>query len=292
MRMRRGPMFGAVALLGAAVAVLPAMAGSETIPSITAYSYSSGSETIRYWSPNAATVGEGGVVKISNPYAETKHGLQFTGGTAGAKPNCTGLPTAATEATGEVSWHAECTFGKPGTYTFVCTVHPEAMKGTITVNPAGTTTTTTTATPPPGGTTTTTGTQPTATQPGLGTPGGQLLSPLVGSVNTAVKLAAGPHGSSVQGSVDVSRAGVGGRLEVDLLARRAALASAARAQTRIGRLVRSSLSAGVVHFTVALNARAKRALRSHRRFALTVAVTLTPVRGSAVRTRRSLVLHR
>lgn len=96
----------------------------------------------------------------------------------------------------------------------------------------------------------------------------------------------------MQGSVDVSRAGVGGRLEVDLLARRAALASAARAQTRIGRLVRSSLSAGVVHFTVALNARAKRALRSHRRFALTVAVTLTPVHGSAVKIRRSLVLHR
>jgi hypothetical protein len=96
----------------------------------------------------------------------------------------------------------------------------------------------------------------------------------------------------VHGSVAVSQAGAGGRLEVELLARNASLASAPRpAQVQVGRLVRSSLRAGTATFTVTLDAKARHALRIHGHLALTVKIVLTPQRGSAVTITRSVVLH-
>jgi hypothetical protein len=100
------------------------------------------------------------------------------------------------------------------------------------------------------------------------------------------------HGSSVRGSVQISKAGVGGRLEVDLLAKSASLAKVKRStQVRVGRLVRSSLYAGNVSFAVPLTAKAKGALKRHRRLALTVKIVLTPLHGAPVSTTRSVVLH-
>ena len=92
--------------------------------------------------------------------------------------------------------------------------------------------------------------------------------------------------------MSVGRAGAGGRLEVVLLANGAALArSRGSKQAQVGRLVRSSLPAGTVTFTVALDAKARRVLRARRRLALTVRVLLTPTHGSAVTILRSVLLH-
>jgi plastocyanin len=133
--------------------------------------------------------------------------------------------------------------------------------------------TTTTPTPPP-----------TATTPPEPPP----RPPLVGSPS----LRSSQRGASVKGLLDVSQSGAGGRLEVDLLARGASLAAAHHSgRVRVGRLVRSSVSAGKVSFSVALTARARNALRRHHRLALTVKITLTPTRGAAVTFTRSVVLR-
>jgi hypothetical protein len=108
----------------------------------------------------------------------------------------------------------------------------------------------------------------------------------------AVKLRASQRGKSVHGSVQVSQAGAGGRLEVGLSAGSASVARARRpAQVRVGRLVRSVLHAGTVSFAVPLSAKAKGALERHRRLPLTVKVILVPVHGSAVGITRSVLLH-
>jgi hypothetical protein len=96
----------------------------------------------------------------------------------------------------------------------------------------------------------------------------------------------------VHGSVRVSQAGAGGRLEVDLLAKSASLARSGHStQVQVGRLARSSLRAGTVPFAVLLDAKGRYALSSHRRLALTVKIVLTPVGGSAVTITRSVLLH-
>jgi len=116
-----------------------------------------------------------------------------------------------------------------------------------------------------------------------------LVSPLV---EGSLKLTAPRHGSSVRGSVQISQAGVGGRLEVDLLASGASLAKVGHsAQIRVGRLVRSSLYAGTTSFTVPLAVRARQALRRRHKLALMVKIVLTPLHGAAVTLTRSVVLH-
>jgi plastocyanin len=139
--------------------------------------------------------------------------------------------------------------------------------------PPSTTTTSTTTTPPP----TTTIAEP---PPG---------PPLVGGPS----LRSSQRGSSVHGSLDVSQSGAGGRLEVDLLVSSASLARRGHRakQVTVGRLVRNSVSAGKLSFSVALNARGKSALRHHHRLALTVKITLTPPMGKEVQITRSVVLR-
>jgi plastocyanin len=139
--------------------------------------------------------------------------------------------------------------------------------------PTTTTSTTTTPTPPP---TTTTLAEP---PPG---------PPIVGSPS----LRSTQRGTSVKGSLEVSQSGAGGRLEVDLLAKGASLAKLRHAgSVRVGRLVRASVSAGKVSFSVALTAAAKRALARKHRLPLTVKIVLTPTRGPAVSIARSVTLR-
>jgi plastocyanin len=286
-RLRKRLLFPVASLLGVTVVILPTIASSETSPGIAAYD-EPGIYGYHSWMPSTATVGAGGVVQFSNPYSEVPHGLKFTGGPA--TPSCTGIPTAAGEPAGATDWHGECTFSTPGTYSFICTVHPTEMKGTITVNPNGTTTTATTTTPTP--TTPTTTTTPTATTPSGSGSGPISGSPLSGGAAQAVKLAASVHGKFVHGSVEVSQSGAGGRLEVGLFTSAASLARTKHpTKVRVGRLVRSSLQAGVVSFAVPLTAKARQALRRHRRLALTVEIVLTPLAGAPVTIVRSAVEH-
>jgi plastocyanin len=288
MGMRRRLGFLLAAVLGAAVVVLPAIAASETAPTITAENFGGGiyKEETHAWMPSQVTITQGGTVTLSNP-TEVKHGVEWI--SPPATPTCdSGVPVGNTEAASNTKWSGTCTFTTPGVYVFYCTVHHAAMTGRVTVAANGTTTTTTTRTP------TTTTTTTTATTPGesgasaTGAPG----SPLAGSAVNAVKLPFSQHGKSVRGSVAVSAAGAGGRLEVDLLARRASLASVGHPPpVRVGKTVHTSLPAGRVPFSVPLTTRARNALRRRGRLALSVKVIVRPASGAGVTITRSVVVH-
>jgi plastocyanin len=286
-KLRRRLLIVLVAVLIAAVVVLPAVAGSETSPTIEAVNSGGGyyGET-HAWSPAQATVSAGGVVTLSNQTA-VEHGVRWVGGPEA--PSCTGgVPVGTTSATRRANWSGTCTFLKAGVYTFYCTVHGPEMTGTITVNAGGTSTVPTPSSP--GGGSTTTPNQPgSVSTPGSAPPSD---SPLAGSAAAAIKLGSSQQGKSVHGSVKVSHAGAGGRLEVDLLARSASLASSPHSTpVEVGRIVRSALSPGTVPFRVNLNAKAKRTLRNRRRLALTVKIVLTPTSGSALTITRSVLLR-
>jgi plastocyanin len=263
-----------VALLGVATAVLPAIASSETSPTVEAVNTPGNvyAEETHSWSPPQTTVMAGGVVTFSN-HTEVKHGVHWIN--PPATPACdSGVPVGTTETASGTKWSGTCTFTQPGTYTYYCTVHGSAMAGTITVTAGGTTTPTPT-------TTTTTGT----TTP---TPETPPASPLVGGSS----LRSSQHGTTVHGSLDISQAGSGGRLEVDLFARSASLAKATHAtRVRVGRFVRSSVPTGRQSFAVTLDAKAKRALKRHRRLALTVKITLVPLHGETTTLTRAVVVH-
>ena len=273
----RGLLKGVVALvLGTAVAALPAVAGSETAPTIEAINHPGGGiypET-HEWAPPSATVGTGATVTFQNNSATVPHAVVWSGA---AKPSCAGVPEA-----GATKWSGTCTFSQPGTYSFYCSVHPTEMKGSITVNANGTTTTTMSS----GGTTTATTTTGSSTTQGAPAPA---ASPLQGKLT----LATSQRGTSVRGSVGVSPAGAGGRLEVDLLAKRASLASASGAfRARVGRLVHGGLHAGKFSFSVPLNAKGRRALRRHGHLALRAVVQVSAPAAATVSQSRSVVLHR
>jgi hypothetical protein len=96
----------------------------------------------------------------------------------------------------------------------------------------------------------------------------------------------------VRGSIALSQASAGGKLEIGLVARRGAILGAGRSGTmRVGRLVRSHLEAGRVAFTVSLKRFARRALRRNERLPLTVMVIVTPLNRDALKLRRWVVLH-
>jgi plastocyanin len=259
------------AVLGAGVAVLPALAASESTPTVEAVNHPATlyTEEKHSWSPPQTTVLEGGVVTFSNP-STIPHGVEWLGGPA--KPGCTsGVPVGTTEAASGTKWSGSCTFMQAGTYTFYCTVHHAEMTGTIVVNPDGTTTTTTT-TP----TTTTTTTE---------SPSGSPLAkpPLLRSKQS---------GGVVKGSLDISQAGAGNRLEIDIFAPSASLAAAKHpAHIRVGHLVRGSVSVGVLPFSVKLTAKARKAVKRHHRLVLRVSIKLTASSGKSLTVPRSVTEH-
>jgi plastocyanin len=153
---------------------------------------------------------------------------------------------------------------------------------TTTSAPAPEKTTTTTSAPPPvtPGPSATTSTTPVVTP----APG----PPIVGSP----LLRAAQHGASVTGSLDVSADGAGGRLEIEVFAKGAAITRAKRSSSvLVGRVVRGSVSAGTVKFSIKLDAKARSALRRHRSLVLSVRITLTPRVGRSTSVTRSVVLR-
>ena len=274
-------LFVLAALVGATVAVLPALAATPSEAKLEVNENCVEADWPCWAAPGSGspaskvTIAAGGEVMFTD-HASTAAAVVWMG----SAPACTGVPASAM-----AGWEGKCKFEQPGTYRFESsTLWPEYTKYEIVVEgvATGTTPTTTTTTTTPTTTTTTAPTTP--SEPSHG-------SPLAGG-SRALQLAGSQRGSTVRGSIEVSQAGSGGRLEVALFAAGASLAKAGHpAQVRVGRLVRSSLQAGRVSFSVSLGAKGKVALRRHRRLALTVKVTLTPLHGAAVTTSRGVVVR-
>jgi hypothetical protein len=196
----------------------------------------------------------------------------------------------------KTGWEGTCKFEAAGTYKFESSsLWPEYRKYEIVVEAATTTTGTGTAGgSTPGGTGM--GTTPSAAGDPA-SPGGQgeakpLGSLLAGGASSALTLGNAQHGQSVHGSIDVSQAAAGGRLEVELLARKASLASAGHsAQVQVGHVARSLTRAGRATFAVALDAKARHALRQRRRLTLSVKIMLSPAHGSALTITRSVLMR-
>jgi plastocyanin len=321
-----------VALLGASLALIPTMAGGTTAPvSVSAVNFAFVGNNNSRPAAVAITPGESVDFTNTNGVYNHDvffKGPRPASCSDNGNPSPILGPTEANPSTTlfpATTWSGTCTFTQPGVYTFYCTVH--LFEGTVYVNAEGTvpttTTTTTTSTsstvPISTTTTSTTTTSPSitsttqtplppstaqstsssstssASSSTLGGPPpsgeGQSGSP---ARTPSVALAKSSHGATtVRGSAEIAPRYAGSRLEVDLLSTGASLARAKHpAQVIVGRLVRSSVSAGKVSFSVSLDSRGKRALRRHGRLTLTVRVTLTPRGGTAITLTRGIVLHR
>jgi hypothetical protein len=286
MRLRTLLLFAIAALAGATVAVLPALAAAPSEAKLEVNENCVEADWPCWATPGSGanpapaskvTIAAGGEVKFADN--ATAAAVVWVG----SAPACSGVPTSAT-----TKWEGTCKFEQPGTYKFESsTLFNEGgsldyTKYEIVVEGAATGTTPTTPSTTP---TTTTTTMPTT--PGEPSSG----SPLEGG-SRALELAGSQHGATVHGLIKVSQAGSGGRLEVGLFAAGAPPAKTGHtAQVRVGRLVRSSLRTGNVPFSVPLTAKGKATLRHHRRLALTVKITLTPLHGAAVTITRSIVVH-
>jgi len=309
------------AVLGAAVAIVPAFAAGTPAPSevkleVAEHCYfkewpcwnikGNNPEDIRQIPP--FRIARGG--KISFEDSEAKYPTDVLW--KGAAPSC----TPAVPSMPETSWSSTCTFANAGEYEFesqdlfndgtfnyikykVIVENPGGGGGTTstptTTTPTTTTPTTTTTTP-----TTTTPTATTSTQPSGGgaatatTPSAIETPPPPGGGNpvATLALANAQHGDAVHGTVQNPAADGGARLEVQLLAPGASLAKVKRGgSSPVGRFVRSSAPAGTVSFTVSLDALAKRAQRRHHKLALTVKIVLTPKHGTAMTLTRSVVVR-
>jgi hypothetical protein len=278
------------AVLGAAVAIVPAFAAAPSEAKLEVNENCVEADWPCWATPGPGsnpapasnvTIAAGGEVKFADN-ANTAATVAWTG----SAPTCSGVPASAM-----TKWEGTCKFEQPGTYRFESSTlfndgSINYTKYEIVVEGATTGTTPTTKT-----TTTTPTTTTTTPAPTPGEPSHSSGSPLEGG-STALKLAGSQRGSTVHGSINVSPDGSGGRLEVSLFAASASLAKAGHpAHVRIGRMVRASLKAGNVPFSVPLTARGKAAFRRHRRLTLTVQITLTPLHGAAVTITRAVVVH-
>lgn len=288
MRPRTLLLFALAALLGAAVAVLPALAAAPSEAKLEVNENCVEPDWPCWATPGSTapaskvTIAAGGEVMFTD-HATTTAAVVWTG----SAPACTGVPTSAV-----TNWEGKCKFEQPGTYRFESSTmfnEPgiDYTKYEIVVESASTGTTPTTPTT----TTPTTTTPSTPTTPSE--PSHSSGSPLEGG-SRALKLAGSQHGSTVHGSIEVSRAGSGGRLEIGLFATAASPAKAGHpAQVRVGRLVRSSLKAGNVPFSVTLSAKGRSSLRRHRHLTLTLTLTvsLTAPHGALATITRTVILH-
>ncbi|HEX9482540.1 MAG TPA: plastocyanin/azurin family copper-binding protein [Solirubrobacteraceae bacterium] len=280
MRIRRALALAGMGVLGGAVVVLPGVAASETAPpgvvAENAGIYS------HHWTPPSVTINPGGAVEFSNP-TEVAHGIKWVS-TPGTTPVCAaGVPVGTTSAASGIHWKGTCSFATAGTYTYYCTVHGNAMSGTITV---ATTTPETTPGTTPGttpSTTPSTSSTPTTGAPGGATGPGAANSPA--AELSALKLGPSGHGRSIHGSVLIAPAAAGGTLTIVLQARLGGH------RVVVGRLTRARLSAGAQSWSVALSSRARRALHSKHRLPLSVKLSLTRPGGTAVSLTRTVTLH-
>ncbi|HEY5285563.1 MAG TPA: hypothetical protein VIJ50_00485 [Solirubrobacteraceae bacterium] len=288
MRSRTLLLFALAALLGAAVAVLPALAASpseaklevnENCVQLNWPCWTTEGSASRPQPALKVTIVAGGTVTFVD------HGKEANIAWTGATPTCEPAVPVAPEAP-KTGWEGKCTFATPGTYSFESSTmfREKTLYTTIDytkyeiVVEASTNTTT--------NPTTGTATTPTTTSAPASPE-----SPLADLESGAVKVAKSQRGGSVKGSLEVSKAGGGDRLEVDLIATTASLAKAGHTTQVVGRFVSASVGAGQRSFSVKLNTKARRALERHHRLVLKVKIVLTPAGGEALTITRSVTLH-
>lgn len=275
------------AVLGAAVAIMPAPA-LATAPSEAKLEVNENCVEPDWpcWATpgssqpaSKVTIASGGSVTFAD--SRTAANIAWTG----TAPTCeSAVPVAP--ASPKTSWEGKCTFAMPGTYSFESsTLWPEYTKYEVVVEGS--------ATAPSAGPTGESGSK------GASTPGGGTSSPTPASgeapsgspLSGAPTIGSSQHGATVKGSLQISKAGAGDRLVVELMATTASLASAGRSTQVVGRSISASVNAGQQSFSVKLNAKAKRALKRRHRLALKVKVTLTPAHGEPTSVTRSVTLH-
>jgi plastocyanin len=251
-RRRHGRRLFLLALVGLGALQMSAVSAADqpTVePAETAGGY--------VWKPSAVTAAPGGTVAFRNPGNEVPHGVHWTGGPE--KPSCSGVPVDEFGT----SWSGTCSFSQAGSYTFVCTVHPEEMRGTITVA-AGET--------------------PAPPAPGPGQPPGTGSE---GPVVEALQLAKRQHGGTVRGAITVSTAAVGGNFVVEIRAGRSALDAPGKGTLRVGFLRRALAASGRLPFAVHLRSAAQQALKRRGHLSLIVNTTVrSPDGGATAMTRR------
>jgi len=248
-----------LAVVGVGVLQLPA-AGAADEPTVEPAETTSGYA----WKPSTVTAAPGGAVAFRNPGNVVPHGVHWTGGPE--KPACSGVPVDEFGT----SWGGSCTFTQAGAYTFVCTVHPEEMKGTVTVGSSATGPAPVPA-PAPG-----------PSQEPVSTEG-----PLI----QGLRLAKNQRGGAVRGSFVVSPTMVGGSFSIELEARHTALGLRGKGPVPVGALIRSLARAGRHRFAVPLKPSALRALRSRGQLPTLVRISVAPADGTPVRRSRKVELH-
>ena len=281
------------AVLGAAVAVVPALATGAPAPSEVKLEVNENCVEPDWpcWTTEGSapiakpalrvTIASGGSVTFAD--SKTAANIAWTATTPECEPKVPVAPESP-----KTGWEGKCTFATPGTYKFESstlfndgvdnyTKYEVVVEGSATAPPTGTT--------GEGGSKG--GSTPATTTSGL-VPAGE--SPTGSPLSGAPRISSSQRGSTVKGSIELSKAGAGDRLEVDLLATTASLAKAGHT-TQVGRFVSTSVSAGQLSFSVKLNAKARRALKRHHRLALKVKITLTPASGEALSITRSVILH-
>jgi hypothetical protein len=288
MRPRTRLLFALAALLGAAVAVLPALAAT---PSETELEVNENCVEPDWpcWATAGSsqpalkvTIASGGSVTFAD--SKTAANVAWIGAAPTCEPT---VPVAP--ASPKSRWQGKCTFAIPGTYSFESsTLFDDGVdnytKYEVVVE--GAATAPSTGTSGEGGSSA--GSTPGTTTSGA-TPGGE--SPTGSPLSAAPRISPNQRGSTVKGSLEVSKSGAGDRLEVELTATAASLAKAGRATQVVGRFVSASVGAGKRSFSVNLDTKARRALKRGHRLALKVKITLIPLNGAATSVTRPVTLH-
>lgn len=249
-------------LFGAAVAVVPGLAGAQSPGAhVTAADYLFNGDGT---TPAALTVAPGTPVTFAYPAGYSQHDVHFSGAAPDA---CTGssAQVGAAPTPAGPGWSATCTFTAPGTYAFFCDVHP-GMTGTITVAPAITTQPTDSTPQAPSAPSAPTAPSAPITQ-----------APSRAAAATGLKASAVQHGTTVRAAVTIARGG--SRLTARLLG-----------PATLGRVTRRGVKAGSFTVSVVLGAPARRTLRARRQLRLTLAVTVVGPGGPTTTLKRAVLV--
>jgi plastocyanin len=304
----------ALLCLAAAGGMTAAIAQGDDPPAAATFKTVDGSNVFQLvtgsGSQTSADILTGGTVTFTNASVAT-HNVDFFTAAAQTAVSCqqtlggsSPSPVRVPGSPASGDWAGVCTFSKAGTYSFTCDHHP-FMTGTVVVHdPAGspgtTTTPVTTTTPaqttpagdPP--VTTAPATTPTASTPVTTTPSpvdaGVTQTPNATAKALSVRISLAQRGVRLRGTINGARGSA--RVRVSLTARRGDLGLRGKAGTpvAVGGLSALTTASGALSFLIRLDGKARAALVTRGRLAVTMRVTAPPVAGTpTARTYRVVV---